>query len=702
MTYDRDGRRHDRMTTLVQAEAGRVVGSVESVSPVRIVVGLRDDAPQATALDTGTPEGFPRINAYLVIPGTSGSVVGMVSSVEITKEPAIRRRDRGGEFVGLPYPRRVVRLTPIGTLVRDDDPHCTLRVRRGVDVFPSVGDAVLLPSREELRAIVEGDGSEETSRTLVGHSPIAGWTPVHVSPNKLFARHLAVLGNTGSGKSCSVAGLVRWSLESARAHVQDGTTNARFIVLDPNGEYSEAFRDLGARVVHAGGGESGNVIRIPAWLWNTEEWSAFTRAAPGAQQPVLSRSIEMLRFTGGRLHGWKAEVARSVAPNYAGLRNAHIQRSHSWFPGYKDLAFVLSSIREEMDGLEELVRGHDESLGDLIKIAKKRCEDAESEGRDGRNYNPISERKFRPVVDALRAILYAIGLEDLDTSVVDRPIPFPVAELPEMLKVIAALSGGRDALTHVGTLVERVKGLLSREQLAQILDPKDPNGVTLDGLISEYLGSGDEERIVVIDLSLVPSDVVHIIVAVFSRMLLEALQRYRRVVGEALPTVLVVDEAHSFIHRRQLRDEAGPAEGLCARAIERIAREGRKFGLGLVVATQRPAEVSPTVLSQCNTFLLHRLVNERDQEVVRGLVPEALGEMLRDVASLPTRRAIVLGWAVPAPVLVEVRELPEKARPKAADPDYWEAWTTRGARPAVWSEIAGEWQGGRRENGDDE
>lgn len=701
MTYDRDGQRHNRMTTLVQAEAGRVIGSVESVSPVRIVVGLRDDAPQATALNTGTPEGFPRINAYLVIPGTSGSVVGMVSSVEITKEPAIRRRDRGGEFVGLPYPRRVVRLTPIGTLVRDDDPHCTLRVRRGVDVFPSVGDAVLLPSREELCAVVEGDGSEETSRILVGRSPTAGWAPVHVSPNNLFARHLAVLGNTGSGKSCSVAGLVRWSLESARAHVQDGTTNARFIVIDPNGEYSEAFRDLGARVVHAGGGESGNVIRIPAWLWNTEEWAAFTRAAPGVQRPVLGRAIEMLRSAGGSLRGWEAEVARVVGPNLAVLRDAHMRRSYLEFPGTKAVTCVLSSIGEAMGRLAKEVGDSGGKLGDRIVVAKNLCSDAESAGRDGQYFRPIPEEKVRAVIETLQGIRDDVGFED-GHRVADVPIPFSVSALPEMLETVAALTGGKDTVTHVGTLVERVRNLLNREQLARVLGLLDSGGITLDEVISEYLGSGDDERIVVVDLSLMPSDVVHTVVAVFSRLILESLQRYRRAVGGPLPTVLVVDEAHSFIHRRQLREEAGPAEVLCARAMERIAREGRKFGLGLVVATQRPAEVSPTVLSQCNTFLLHRLVNERDQEVVRGLVPEALGEMLGDIASLPTRRAIVLGWAVPAPVLVEMRELPQEARPKAADPNYWEAWTTRGARPGVWSEIAGEWQGGRREKGDDE
>ena len=354
-----------------------------------------------------------------------------------------------------------------------------------------------------------------------------------------------------------------------------------------------------------------------------------------------------------------------------------------------------------MGRLARDTRRADGELGDLIENARKLCEAAAEAGRDGpKYYRPIPEERVRAVIEALQDIKEILGIVDENQSVADMPLPFSVSALPEMLETVAVLTGGKDTLTHVGTLVERVKSLLNREQLAQILGLGDPDGVRLDDVISEYLGNGGEDRIVIVDLSLVPSDVVHIVVAVLSRLLLEALQRYRRKVGEPLPSVLVVDEAHSFIHRRQLRDDAGPAEGLCSRAIERIAREGRKFGLGLVVATQRPAEVSPTVLSQCNSFLLHRLVNETDQDAVRRLVPEALGEMLRDIASLPTRRAILLGWAVPAPVLIEIRELAEDARPKAEDPDYWKAWTTGEARQGVWTRVVREWQGGGAGEGD--
>jgi DNA helicase HerA-like ATPase len=164
--------------------------------------------------------------------------------------------------------------------------------------------------------------------------------------------------------------------------------------------------------------------------------------------------------------------------------------------------------------------------------------------------------------------------------------------------------------------------------------------------------------------------------------------------GEPLPTVLVLEEAHSFIRRG--RDDEGPAATptqLCREAFERIAREGRKFGLGLVLSSQRPSELSATVLAQCNTFLLHRIVNDADQNLVARLVPDNVGGLLRELPSLPSRQAILLGWATPIPVLVEIDELPEEQRPRSADPDFWDVWRLAKDRSVDWSGIAKDWSG---------
>ena len=155
---------------------------------------------------------------------------------------------------------------------------------------------------------------------------------------------------------------------------------------------------------------------------------------------------------------------------------------------------------------------------------------------------------------------------------------------------------------------------------------------------------------------------------------------------------MVLEEAHTFV-RKGRDDEPSSASRLCRETFERIAREGRKFGLGLVLSSQRPSELSSTILAQCNTFLLHRIVNDSDQDLVRRLVPDNVGGLLGDLPSLPSRQAVMLGWATPIPVLVDMRELPKNERPWSEDPDFWAVWTGRCERGIDWRNVAEDWSG---------
>jgi hypothetical protein len=196
---------------------------------------------------------------------------------------------------------------------------------------------------------------------------------------------------------------------------------------------------------------------------------------------------------------------------------------------------------------------------------------------------------------------------------------------------------------------------------------------------------------------LLPSEILYLIVAVFARIVFEAHHRYKKINGNVLPTVLVVDEAHNLIKRYESADDNISSQQLCTQIFEKIAKEGRKFGLGLVLASQRPSELSQTVLSQCNTFILHRIVSDRDQEMVKKLVPDVMGKMLNELSILPSRKAIVLGWAIPIPTMVEINELPENYRPKSKDPEYWDVWTGKSERQIKWENIIEEWQGKNNE-----
>jgi DNA helicase HerA-like ATPase len=211
--------------------------------------------------------------------------------------------------------------------------------------------------------------------------------------------------------------------------------------------------------------------------------------------------------------------------------------------------------------------------------------------------------------------------------------------------------------------------------------------------ITSFLGKSknNKARVSIIDLSLLPSNIVHLLVAVIARLLFEALQRYRKFYKVELPTLLIMEEAHNFV-KKYSDNDANSANKLCTQTFEKIAREGRKFGLGLVISSQRPSELSPTILSQCNSFILHRIVNDRDQEIVSRMVPDNMGNILSELPALPTQKAIILGSAVTIPTIVDIKQLPTKNRPKSSTPDFWKVWTYAEKRSLDWKPIVDKWQ----------
>ncbi|MHB1652675.1 MAG: ATP-binding protein [Desulfitobacteriaceae bacterium] len=286
----------------------------------------------------------------------------------------------------------------------------------------------------------------------------------------------------------------------------------------------------------------------------------------------------------------------------------------------------------------------------------------------------------------------AFGGSDTDVLPIDADVPRPFSG-DQLLISIEANSEIMGTSEYVETMLMRIRSLLSDTKLKTIITG-NPD-MTLDRWLNDYIckRNSSEGSVTVIDLSLVPAEVVHIITAVIARMVLEALQRYRKLNGgQTLPTTLVMEEAHTFIKRYQNDSEESSGSSMCTQVFEKIAREGRKFGLGLVLSSQRPSELSPTVLSQCNTFLLHRISNDRDQDLVHKLVPDNLRGLLRELPSLPSRNAILLGWASELPVMVQMNYLKEEHRPQSNDPDYWDIWTGKKERTADWKAIADDWQ----------
>ena len=687
------------MSKPIEQIAALTIGTVESVSPSEIRVLLEPNAPQTTALNTGVPTGFPRINGYVLIPNETGAVVGLVVWLGVERSQFPKRtglKDFG--LVDLPFPLRKLSLTPLGTLLvsrRANNGENVYRLERGVSAFPSVGDAAQLPTAEQLRSIIEAS-SEEDRRVKIGTSPLAANAAVTIDPDKIFGRHLAVLGNTGSGKSCSVAGLIRWSLDQAKkARSGDGSPNARFIILDPNGEYSKAFADYNnvRRFQVSPRAEGIQSLILPAWMWNSHEWCAFTEASSKVQKPILMRALRELRTIGnGEKENTEAIVPLRLRLFYRSLIKDKSQGPTAYmdFPGKQNFGQKIHAIGESIKLLAEKHSVHRDCLLALQQVIDGVLS---SKSPDARGFYPaFDDTDIEKLINAFDETIRALPIPTEQLRVnEDSPVRFDVADLADVLEQIAIEQG---QVQFVDTLLLRVKMLLSDERLRSVVS--SGTDVNLSAWLENAVGENSAKTgcISILDLSLLSSDILHTIIAVVARIVFEATQRYRKLNDVELPTVLVLEEAHTFVKRGSDEESDTPTPTqMCRQTFERIAREGRKFGLGLVLSSQRPSELSSTVLAQCNTFLLHRIVNDRDQELVGKLVPDNLGGLLKELPSLPSRQAILLGWAATVPTLVEIEELPESQRPKSSDPKFWDVWTGKEDREIKWDSIVNDWTG---------
>jgi hypothetical protein len=669
----------------------RTIGTVEFVSTKEIKVILETDAPLSTSLNTGVPQLFPRINGILLIPNEAGALIGIITWIGIEYSPYPKRKGyKDFDLVDLPFPLRKLSLSPLGILKEKDGNY---EIERGVYSYPSVGDIVIVPNQEQLKAIVQN--KDENARIKIGVAPMAANAPIFVDPDKLFGRHLAILGNTGSGKSCSVAGLIRWSIEAAKRNSNnEQDVNARFIIFDPNGEYGNCFNDLGnvkRYEVKLREDVDAKQLKVPSWMWNSWEWASIAQASARTQRPILRRALREIK---------NAEISKDDNINIP-FKNFLISLKISLLNYQKSIAKLsewsgkqnygdfLENIKKSLDTFENIDNQHlsikQYLIDEIGKILNTHSKDNKG------NYPAFSLKEVNPLLkilnDAEKSIGKLIPYEGPDE---DSPVFF---KNEDFLAHIERLAQEANQQQYLDFFLMRVRSLFTDKRIASVINTETSDEITLENWLNEYIGDKDNNpSITIIDLSLLPSEILFLVVSVMARIIFEAHHRYKKQMGQTLPTVLVVDEAHNLIKRYETEDDNISAQRLCTQIFEKIAKEGRKFGVGLVLASQRPSELSQTVLSQCNTFLLHRIVSDRDQEMVKKLVPDTMGGILNELSVLPSRKAILLGWATPIPILVEMNELPKDHRPKSKDPEFWNVWINQEQREISWRSIVDEWQ----------
>lgn len=291
----------------------------------------------------------------------------------------------------------------------------------------------------------------------------------------------------------------------------------------------------------------------------------------------------------------------------------------------------------------------------------------------------------RTIIEAKRAVLTDGGHKEiLDNFTVDSPVPFSLDQVMSRLNHLntemVTGSSGKDKQGDfhgkLSRLIARLDAKRTDRRLGFLFQPPAATSEFswLNDLVAALIsGSADRPEkkggVKIIDFSEVPSDVLPLIVSLVAKLVFSVQQW--TVPEKRHPMALVCDEAHLYIPERSLSDASGDVS---IEIFERIAKEGRKYGLGLVVVSQRPSEVNPTVLSQCNNLVAMRLTNGEDQSVIRRLLPDSLGSFGDLLPILDTGEALVVGDASLLPSRIRVSE--PHSKPNSGTVEFWDRWSS--------------------------
>jgi DNA helicase HerA-like ATPase len=539
----------EQMAPTADASIGRIV----SVTGAKAIVLLDSDGrmrDSATRPDMGT---------LLAIETAETIVLAIVSALSV---PVPAQREGENEI-------RIAELGLVGELRRGND-GTPGNFNRGVSMYPGLGDRVRVASKMELHQAFCGDIDRSVR---VGCLRQDNSIPAMVRVDDLLGKHFAVLGTTGTGKSCTTALILRSILEkNPQAHI---------VLLDPHNEYAPAFPEWGEVI-------SPRNMQLPFWLLTFEEL------------------IEVL-------------------------------------------------IGDPSERKHEV-----EILQELIPVAKSRYNSGRSkEGQSARTR-----------LDAGR-------------FTIDTPVPYRLSDLTSLLdERMGKLENKRDIAPY--------RNLKTRIETLSL----DPRYSFMFGSLTVYDGMAqilgrifrvpvESKPITILELTGLPTEIVNVVVSVLCRMTFDF-----ALWGEGkVPVTIVCEEAHRYV-------PANPALGFepCKRAIAKIAKEGRKYGASLCIVTQRPAEIDPTILSQCNTVFALRMSNDRDQEIVKSAISDTGSGLLDFLSALGQREAIAFGDGVTLPVRIRFDDLPKHAMPRSSSAMFTTMWQQASTDTGFLEQIVEKWR----------
>lgn len=564
------------------------IGRVSTVSGASVRVKLAESLASGLSIIAGHTYRVGQVGSFVRIPQGYQDLYGVVCEVGAAAAPATvdaeeietgrwMRVELAGEAIGA-------------------------RFERGLSQHPNINDNVHLVTEADLKRIYGGKGDDQVR---IGSLSSAENIDVRLSLDALVTRHSAILGSTGSGKSTTVASLLR-SIVRPGAEA-DGAPGARILLIDIHGEYSGALGDM-ARVFSATPQPGEQPLFVPYWALEAGELLEFVAGGLTENQEIA--------FT-DKIQEMKA--ARLAIAQLAGLDPTSLtvdspvpfSLAQLW---YDLIDFETATFTGTQRDQRALV-----APGDAATLTPP-------------HFQPHAMGTQGPFLNnAAKGIRRQLNL--LRSRLLDRRFDF---------------------ILHPGPWEPRLDGQTDAD---------------LDLLLQGWLGH--DRPLTILDLSGVPSTVLVRLVGSILRIIYEALywSREKTEGGILRPLLVVMEEAHRYL---------GPESGnVAADIVKRIAKEGRKYGVGAMVVSQRPAEVDETILSQCGTLIALRLSNPTDRSRVAGSLPDNLAGLMDLLPVLRTGEAIVAGEAARLPVRCRVTLPASEHQPRSTDPEVTDAWSRR-------------------------
>ncbi len=280
-----------------------------------------------------------------------------------------------------------------------------------------------------------------------------------------------------------------------------------------------------------------------------------------------------------------------------------------------------------------------------------------------------------------------IGL-DSEEITVDSPVPYSLDRFQELIE--ADKPPQKSKQDSHNSILQKLEVLCRDARLHFMMEVWDGNTDGLASVVQQFLGKGHPIRIV--DLSGVPNEVAGVTSSVIARTLFSMKVWQSVEERKRSPVLVVCEEAHRYVPNR------GEAQYEAAQeAIRRLAKEGRKYGIGLMLVSQRPNEVEATVLSQCNSWIILRITNDADRQHVRSILPDSLSGLTKILSGLRRREAIFVGQATLLPSRILVKRLLDEQLPRSHDIDFEEGWQNDQLPNKLFTEIGNRWRLQRRE-----